>query len=358
MQTVITHGPSTRSGSIIDRLCNTGVDEFRLNLSHATNQSLEADWSFLRSKGILPALDTQGAQARIKFLRAGDSKFLDSGESVQIIFSETEPLEDLGFLFFCSSIEFAEQLKVGDFVRWDFGSLLLRCTDVCKSDLGFIVSAKVVTAGTAFDSRALDLPGRSLKLPSLSNFDEQAIISYATTCEAPAAIYHSFATSNKDIQRLRELSPQSRVVAKIESRAGLVNMHEIIDSADAILVDRGDMSREFSIALVPEVTSIIVKACKEKGKPVFVATNVLDSMMNADVPSRAEISDIWNLLRSGVSGLVLAAEAAIGKHPVESAEVLRMMYRLYGQSKNSFAGLWPSTLDLESFSSDSLRSWF
>ena len=140
------------------------------------------------------------------------------------------------------------------------------------------------------------------------------------------------------------MNKNTKVISKIESRKGLSNLEEIVSVSDGVLIDRGDLSREISIGMTPFAVDTILKHCINKGKECFIATNILDSMMENPIPSRAEISDIWNLLSKGVSGFVLAAEVAIGKNPVESVAVINHMNNLFNSSKISFVDLIDSNV--------------
>ena len=115
---------------------------------------------------------------------------------------------------------------------------------------------------------------------------------------------------------------------------GVENFEEICKVSDGILIDRGDLSREISISNIPIIVNNLIKKANENNTPIYIATNVLDSMMNSPLPSRAEISDIYNLLEKGIQGLVLAAETAIGENPVQSVAVIQYM-RLKNFHKNN-----------------------
>ena len=137
-----------------------------------------------------------------------------------------------------------------------------------------------------------------------------------------------------------------KLISKIETSLGLKNVCEIAKLSDAILIDRGDLSREISIPLVPIATNKIISSCCEIGKPVYVATNVLDSMMSSKIPSRAEVSDIFNLLSQGVTGIVLAAEVAIGYNPVESVALLSHLVKIFENHEKGLLGF--NKIDLPS----------
>ena len=178
------------------------------------------------------------------------------------------------------------------------------------------------------------------------------------------SIYLSFTSSQSDILCLRSLldslpiepNVRPRIIAKIESRLGLLNLRDIASCVDGILIDRGDLSREISISRIPLATKAILDVCKSIDTPCFVATNILDSMMVNDLPSRAEISDLFNLYVSGASGIVLAAEAAIGKNPVPSVQVVKHMSKVYQSSVDGTLGFMTGKM-FNSSLTDPLLSW-
>ena len=145
------------------------------------------------------------------------------------------------------------------------------------------------------------------------------------------------------------------IVAKIETINGLRNLEQICLESDAILVDRGDLSREISISMVPIATSSVLETCKALNKRCYVATNILESMMISKIPSRAEISDIYNLMTLGAGGIVLAAEAAIGSNPVESLYVVKHMRKLFELNQRRLLGIIKNDVDPNIH--HSLRNW-
>ena len=136
----------------------------------------------------------------------------------------------------------------------------------------------------------------------------------------------SFAGSGSDVDQLRDIvGPDSTIISKIESRKALTNLAEIIDASDELLIDRGDLSREIPIEKIPFMQRRIISMAKLKGKPIYVATNCLESMCVSREPTRAEVNDIVSTLLMGSDGLVLAAETTIGQYPVEAVQMVRKL---------------------------------
>ena len=136
----------------------------------------------------------------------------------------------------------------------------------------------------------------------------------------------SFANRAEDVRALRDLvGNDARIISKIECRNGLANLEEIASASDALLIDRGDLSREVSLEQIPRIQKAIIRKAKSLGRPVYVATNLLESMVQNPTPTRAEINDIYNTLTDGADGLVLAAETAIGIYPARCATMIVRM---------------------------------
>ena len=326
---IVTVGPKSISHSVLAGLVRAGAATFRINLSHSTSQSLEQYFSSIQSVGVMPSIDTQGAQLRVEGL-PGKSEFFP-GESINLIFGANE-YDASSALFAEDSTtivlnhpEVADQVSKGDILKIDFSGLIVSLSERISSSVWL---SEVVGAGSVIKNRAVDVAGRAIKLSPLTRFDLEAI-QYAQS-KGCREVYASFVSSKQDVLEIRKhLLNDTFLVSKIESALGVANAAEIIDSSDAILIDRGDLSREISIPSVPIAVNSIIQMSKKAGKQVYVATNVLDSMMSSPLPSRAEISDIYTLLKAGASGLVLAAEVAIGDNPIASAALLEYLARLY-----------------------------
>jgi pyruvate kinase len=190
--------------------------------------------------------------------------------------------------------------------------------------------AVVVEAGRIRSNRAVTiLP--SPRLPTLTEKDLRAIEIGARYGLRHFAL--SFATSADDVNRLRSLVPgDASIIAKIESRPGVRNMDGIIAAADAVLIDRGDLSREIAIEHVPVYQKHIIRRANTWNTPVFVATNLLESMVEHSTPTVAEANDIINTLLDGAHGLVLAAETAIGAYPIRAVDMVRRLVEAFEHS--------------------------
>ena len=200
------------------------------------------------------------------------------------------------------------------------------------------------------------MTGKKLKLNPLTDFDIQAI-NMANDWNVEE-VFLSFANNASDVKHCRQLlPPQTNVISKIESINGINNLREIAIQSDAILIDRGDLSREVGIGRLPILVQSIIKVSKECNTPVYVATNILDTMIENSLPSRAEVSDLYSLLKMGVNGIVLAAEVAIGRHPVQSVQLVNFFRKLHAYESDGFAILPDLIASLKEEISEPLKSW-
>jgi pyruvate kinase len=311
-----TLGPASLKPDVIAELAHRGVGLFRINLSHTAPEDVEPTIDFVRKHADVPiCLDTEGAQVRCGGMAAG--VVLAEGQPVRL-----RPGQDPGDgeAFSLRPTSIFEELEAGNIVRVDFDGATLRVTDIADGE----AEAIVVGAGKVGSNKAVTIEPPP-RLPSLTEDDLLAIQRGVL-----AGIRHfalSFANHADDVKSLRGLlPPDAHVIAKIESRSGIHNVEPITIAADAVLIDRGDLSREVPMEHVPIYQKHIIRVANALNTPVYVATNLLESMLVSRNPTLAESNDIFNTLYDGAHGLVLAAETAIGEHPVESLEaVLRMV---------------------------------
>ena len=345
-----TIGPSSIQVDVLSKLKSLGLHSFRINLSHSSEDLLDYYYKQFMLAAVSPSLDTQGAQIRISSLKR--NSFL-CRETLNIGLLDSG---DIGL----SHQEFFDAIEVGDEVKIGFDGLIVKVTTVEKSRC--VAEAKVLHAGEIGLNKAVDITSKSIKLPPFTDFDIKCI---SNSIEHNLhEIYVSFCNDADCIQLLKALLIQSgwnkdslpKIIAKIESRQGLLHLEEIASAADGVLVDRGDLSREIKISMIPGIVQKIINTCVNQKTPCYVATNVLDSMMSQKLPSRAEISDIYNLLSLGVSGFVLAAEVAIGNHPIESVEVIKYMSSVFLHQKNN-TGIIPSPKEIVPSMDEPLLNW-
>lgn len=315
-----TLGPSSFKPEIITAMDAAGVTMFRINLSHEPFEALEDRVRLIRENSDKPiCLDSEGAQIRTGEVAAGGVTLI-TGQTV-ILHSEAElgngasiPLTPTGVV---------SELRVGDLLSIGFGT-----AEVCLEKAGTASSFVArITRGGLVESRKAVGVNRQVNLPSITPKDEK---SFALGVRLGLTNYAlSFAKNGEEVQRAKSLiGPGSRLISKVESLNALRNLKSIIDATDEVLIDRGDLSKETSLAAIPFLQRRIISLARIWGKPVHVATNLLESMTLECQPTRAELNDIASTILMGADGLVLAAETAVGKYPVEAVEITRTMIEL------------------------------
>jgi pyruvate kinase len=307
-----TLGPASLKPDVIRSLDERDVDLFRINLSHTPLGAVESTIELVRSVSSTPiCLDSEGPQVRCGLVEP--DVVLTVGDEIVLTGSDVTGTSRELTLWPRSVFDV---LQADSLVGIDFDGALLRVAEVSAGKARGVV----IRPGKVRSNKAVTVEPRPA-LPALSEKDLAAI-----EVGARLGITHyalSFATSSEDVMQLRALAPPgAHIIAKIESRQGVRNMDGIIDAADAVLIDRGDLSHEVALEYVPFYQKAIARRANRWNRPVYVATNLLESMVTSNVPTIAEANDIANTLLDGVHGLVLAAETAIGVDPVGSVDVV------------------------------------
>ena len=313
---ICTLGPSSLNSKVIKRLSELEVDLFRLNLSHTSLDRLAEYVELIKNNSNIPiCFDSQGAQIRTGNLKGGQVKF-EHGSVVSLVNSTSVPENEEIPLY---PVDCLRKLEVGDLISLDFDSALLQ---VVKK--GPTCEARVISGGIIGSNKAVSIIDSTFPLPCLTDVDRYAFKLSVRLGVQYAAL--SFANQSSDVEELRKIVGESvKIIAKIESRLGLQKIDGIINVADIILIDRGDLSREIALESIPYIQKEIIRRANEAKIPVYVATNLLESMTEKIMPTRAEVNDVINTLTDGADGLVLAAETAIGKHPVACVNMVKAL---------------------------------
>ncbi len=315
-----TLGPSSINERVIARLEDMGVNLFRVNLSHTQIEELAEIIQFIQKRTSVPiCLDTEGAQIRTGSLL--DGKVVVQEQSTVRIVNQLIVGNADQFNLYPQNI--VGQIYIGDIINIDFNSVLVQV--ISKDESGLVV--RVITGGTIGQNKAVSVD-REIDIPPLTAKDRQALelgmkmgINYVAL---------SFANSREDVEELRSIVGEKRfVISKIESLSGIKHLEEIAERSNAILIDRGDLAREFPIEQIPQLQKEIIKCAKQFDVKIYVATNLLESMCTAPKPNRSEVNDIFNTLDDGVDGLVLAAETAIGAYPIQCTMMVSKIIQQY-----------------------------
>lgn len=328
LELLCTLGPSSMNERIIRRLTELDVTLFRINLSHTAGQDVaDVIDAIARHTDVPICLDTEGAQIRT-------GKFVDGSVTVHEnrllnVHRRRVPGDALNINLYPTHI--IDDLVVGDFISIDFNSVLAQVIETGPET----VTLRVINGGRIGSNKAVTLQ-RPIDMAPLTEKDIAAI-----AIGREKGIRHfalSFANRRSDVEQIRDLTgPGAFIISKIECRNGLTNLDAITEASDAILIDRGDLSREIPISRIPAAQKMIIGRGKAIGRKVYVATNLLESMIEAPLPTRAEVNDIYNTLADGADGLVLAAETAIGKFPIESAQMVRQVAGEFAKSLDGSA---------------------
>ena len=318
---ILTVGPSTLKNSILNKL-RKDTDIFRLNMSHLNLNQLKKNIQILKKNKIKNiCIDTEGAQIRTVYLKK--KKYIKKNLLFNLSHEKLtiKNLIQLYPRFNFSNLKKSSRIKVG------FDGLEFKVKKVFKD----YVQCRVVQPGYLEANKGVHFD-RDVLLDPLTEKDKMAIVIAKKNNIKIFAL--SFANSSKDVSYLRSLlSKNDFLISKIESRNGFINRKQIIKKSNAVLIDRGDLSRYIKITKIPVAQKLIISDAKKSGKDVFVATNLLETMINSNNPTRAESNDIYSSLGSGCKGLVLAAETAIGKFPLECVIFLKKCIDVFNNRK-------------------------
>jgi pyruvate kinase len=316
---VATLGPASSSPEQIAALFEAGADVFRINMSHNTPDSLKAihgrvralELAEGRSIGILA--DLQGPKIRLGQLPGGSVE-LKEGDRIRLVRESSS--DDTHVLPIPHGEVFAA-LKQRHCLLIDDGKVRLR-TWASKPDSA---EAVVEIGGTIKDRKGINLPDTLLPVSAMTEKDRRDL--HAALDLGVDWIALSFVQRPEDVAELRKLvSGRAAVLAKIEKPKALESLTEILDLSDALMVARGDLGVELPIETVPGRQKEITRAARKVGKPVIVATQMLESMIEASSPTRAEVSDVATAVFDGADAVMLSAETAAGKHPVEAVAMM------------------------------------
>jgi len=309
---ISTIGPSSLNKRTIEKMDESGVDIFRINLSHTAFEDYKEVINNISSWTDKPIYtDIEGAQLRIGKLQASKQE-IDKNSMVRFSFHSNKG--DIIPLY----PRLNENIfSVGDMLFIDFKSVVVQITEIANE----IIHARAISGGMIGSNKGIGTD-RILRLPFITQKDRDIIELSIQMRQKHFCL--SFASSGEDVLAFRNLFPyEIQLISKIENRRGIENLKEICKISDEILIDRGDLSRDIELSTIAFAQKEITIIASTFNTPVNVATNLLESMITNNEPTRAEISDITNALIDGASGLVLAAETAIGSNPINSVKIVK-----------------------------------
>ena len=320
---VCTIGPASGTKAILSKMADAGMNVARLNFSHGSYEDHKKKIDLIKEvreeKNIpLPILlDTKGPEVRIKTFKNGK---IELNEGDKFAFTTEDVIGDSSRVS-VSYMGLCEDLKPGDKILLNNGLMVFRVTEVFDTYLNTVVEE----GGILSDRKSMYFPDKLLNLTFLSEQDKSDLLfGIENDVDFIALSFVSNAQNVLDVKSfLKENGAEHiDVIAKIENRAGVTNLHEIMSVSDGIMVARGDLGVEIPFEELPDVQKYIIKECRIFGKRVITATEMLESMIHNPRPTRAEISDVANAVYDGTSAVMLSGETAAGEYPAESVKAM------------------------------------
>lgn len=319
---VCTIGPASGSPAVIEELLRTGMNVARLNFSHGTHEDHAGYIKAIRkvsSKLNIPVAilqDISGPKIRTGKLK---SKEVRLKENASFTLTTRKGIGDEREV--CVNLpELADNVKKGDIIYLDDGAIKLEVMKVTAAE----VKCRVVVGGILGWEKGVNVPGVNLKIPSVTKKDFKDIL-FGLEHEVDF-IALSFVRKADDVLRVRrfikKMGAEIPLIAKIEKWEAWEHLDKILAVSDGLMVARGDLGIEVPIEKVPLIQKEIIRKCNRVGKPVITATQMLQSMINSPQPTRAEVTDIANSIFDGTDAIMLSGETAVGRYPVEAAQVM------------------------------------
>lgn len=325
---VATVGPACDSYDQLLDLVKAGVNVFRLNFSHGTHEDKALIIDHIRKinseepYNISILGDLQGPKLRVGEI---ENNALDLKEGDILTFTNEKCVGTLEKIY-VSYPNLSEDVKLGNIIMIDDGKIEVKVVDITKNNE---VKVEVILGGLLSSKKGINLPDTKISLPALT---EKDLIDLEFIIEQKLDwVALSFVRSVKDLVILRnkldEKKSKTKIIAKIEKPEALVNLRDIIIESDAIMIARGDLGVELPIEQVPLIQREIIRKCIHRAKPVIVATQMMESMIERSKPNRSEITDVANAVLEGADAVMLSGETAAGNHPTLVVETMRKIIR-------------------------------
>jgi len=319
---VATLGPATANASTIGALLHAGTNVVRINASHGTPE-LRAEWIAAARRAaeslatpVAVLLDLQGPRIRVGDLP--HPRELTPGQQVVFAPEEVAQGDELPTTY----DGLATDARVGSRILLNDGLLSVEVTAVDAPR----VRGRVIDGGMLTAHKGMNLPGLHVSAPALTEKDREDVQDAVRAGVDYLAL--SFVRRAEDIEELRGLVPNTiKLVAKIEKATALENLERIVAAADAVMVARGDLGVELPFEQVPLVQKRLISEANQQGRPVITATQMLESMVHAPRPTRAEASDVANAILDGTDAVMLSAETAVGQYPLEAVRAMDRIIR-------------------------------
>ncbi|MBR8741512.1 pyruvate kinase [Nocardiopsis sp. MG754419] len=319
---VATLGPATSSPETLRRLVDAGLDVARLNLSHGTHDDHHASLANLRqaaqeaNRAVGVLADLQGPKIRVGTFPDGPIE-LAAGDEFTITIEDVPGDQNRVSTTYKG---LPGDVRPGDRVLIDDGRVVLECTKTTSTD----VLTRAIFGGTVSNHKGLNLPGVAVSVPALTDKDEKDL--RWALHQGVDMVALSFVRSPADAEECHRIMDEEGItvplIAKIEKPQAVERLQDIIEVFDGVMVARGDLGVELPLENVPMVQKRAIERCRDKAKPVIVATQMLESMIGAPRPTRAETSDVANAVLDGADAVMLSGETSVGQYPIETVETM------------------------------------
>lgn len=316
-------GPASNQPDVMEQMVLAGMNVARINFTHATLEEREMATSSVREvrkrtgKNVAILWDTKGPEFRNGVFENGKIQLIE-GNTIRIVKDNVIGNEER---FTVNHPEAIDSLSVGNFVFLENAKMKLEV--ISKESDG--VTCRIINGGILADRKSMSVPGVKLNFPYVSDLD-RADIEYACK-HGGEFLAISFVSCREDVLEIKEILKQYNredllIICKIESQLGIDNLRDILTVSDGVMIGRGDLGSEIPSEEVPHAQKQMIQICREMGKVVITATEMLETMMENNRPKRAETSDIANAVLDGTDAVMLSGETTVGKHPVETVQAM------------------------------------
>ena len=316
---IATMGPASDPPERIHMLCDVGADAFRINFSHGEQEQQQRRIDAIRQaeapagRPIPVIADLQGPKIRVGELMGGALK-LRYGQTLSMEVASQASVEDIIPL---PHPELFDVIVPGDVLKLDDGRLQLTVVEAGRNK----ATVKVDVGGNLTNHKGVNLPGRTLPISALTEKD-RSDLAFALDAGVDYVAL-SFVQTPEDVREAQTLiAGRAKLITKLEKPSAIESLKEIIDLSDALMIARGDLGVELPPEQVPIIQRRIVRECRAAGKPVIIATHMLESMIEAPTPTRAEASDVATAVYQGADAVMLSAESAVGRHPQTAVAIM------------------------------------
>ena len=323
---VATLGPAVDSIEIMEQMMLSGVNVFRINFSHANYEDVTQkikDIRYLNNKNnwhVAVLADLQGPKLRVGVM--GEKVKLKKGDNFTFTTEECEGNSEKAYMTYKN---FPKDVKAGEQILVDDGKLLF---EVIETDQKSIVKTKVIRGGRLKSKKGVNLPNTKISLPALTKKDiKDAIFAIENQVDWIAL---SFVRTPEDLIMLSDLIKEKSpykipIIAKIEKPEAVENINQITSHCDGIMVARGDLGVEVPMQRGPIIQKMLVRKAKEARIPVIIATQMMESMITSQVPTRAEVNDVANSIMDGADAVMLSGETSVGEFPIRVINAMRLI---------------------------------